>query len=75
MTMAGVREYKQFTCRDAGVECEFMVQAEAEEEVIKYGYDHLCRVHDQCRVSPFIEEKVKLSIKDVWVGSGRFLQG
>ncbi len=73
--MAGVREYKQFTCPDADVECQFMVRAESEEEVIEHGYDHVCRMHGQCRVSPFIEEKVKLSIKDVWVGSGRFLQG
>jgi predicted small metal-binding protein len=73
--MAGVREYKQFTCRDAGAECEFMVRAETEEEVIKHGYHHVCRMHGQCRVSPILEEIVKLSIKDVWVGSGRFLQG
>ena len=73
--MSEMKEYKQFGCRDAGVECEFMVRAETEEEVIRHGYNHICQVHGQCRVSPFIEEKVKLSIKDVWVGSGRFLQG
>jgi len=34
--MSGMKEYKQFGCRDAGVECEFMVRAiEAEIEAIE----------------------------------------
>jgi len=73
--MSGMREYKQFSCRDTGEECDFMVRAEREEEVLKHGYDHSCRIHGQCYVSRQVEEKVKLLIKNVWVGTGRFLEG
>ena len=65
--MAGVREYKQLSGRDVGADCDFMVRAETEEEVLKPCYDHGCRIHGKCHVSPEIEKKVKLLIKNVWV--------
>ena len=73
--MERMKEYKQFNCRDVGTECDFMVRAETEEEVLGHCYGHVGGKHGQCVVSPSIEERFKLSIKNVWVGSGRFLEG
>lgn len=56
--MAGVKEYKQLSCRDVRAECDFMVRVETEEEVLKHCYDHGCRIHGKCDVSPEIEKKV-----------------
>ncbi len=38
--MAGVKEYKELSCRDVGANCNCMVRAETEEEVLKHGYLH-----------------------------------
>ena len=73
--MAGLKEYRQFSCRDLGVDCDFMVRAETEEEVLKHSYDHGCRIHGECDASPGVERKVKAVIKNIWVGNGRFLEG
>ncbi len=73
--MAGVKEYKQLSCRDAGANCNFMVRAETEEEVLKYWNDHGCRIHGKCDVSLEMENKIKALIQDVWIADGRFLGG
>jgi len=73
--MAGVKEYKQLSCRDVGADCDFMVRAETVEEVLKHCYDHECQIHGQCTVSPEIEKKAKSSVKNIWIADGRFLEG
>ncbi len=73
--MAGVKEYKQFSFRDVDPDCHFMVRAETEEEVLKHSYEHGCSIHGKCNLSPDVEKKYKLLIKNVWVANGRFLEG
>ena len=48
--MAG-KTYKQINCRDAGADCDFMVRAETEEELLKIVADHACRGHNMCEFS------------------------
>jgi predicted small metal-binding protein len=64
--MAG-KEYKQISCRDVGADCDFMVRAETEEEVMRVASDHGCRVHNFCDESPEMVDKVKSLIKNVYV--------
>ncbi len=73
--MGGVKKYKELSCPDVGANCNFMVRAATEEEVLKHCYDHGCRIHGKCDVSPEIEKKVNLLIKNVWIADGRFLEG
>jgi predicted small metal-binding protein len=73
--MAGVTEYKEFSCRDVDAECYFMVRAETENEVLQHYFEHGCSNHAQCKISPEIEKKVKSLIKNVWIANGRFLEG
>ncbi len=46
------KQYKQLSCRDFGDECAFLVRAETEEEVLKVGFDHACRIHKMCERLP-----------------------
>ena len=60
------REYKQLSCRDFGANCDFMVRAETQEEVISVATEHACRVHSKCEV-PSDRSKITSVIKSVWV--------
>ena len=64
--MAG-KTYKQISCRDAGADCDFMVRAETEEEILKIVADHACSGHNMCEFSPELREKVLSHIKTVSV--------
>ncbi len=59
-------EYKQLNCRDFGADCDFMVRAETQEEVISLATEHACRVHSKCEV-PSDQSKISSLIKSVWV--------
>jgi len=61
------KEYRQLSCRDFGSDCDFMVRAETEEEVMKYGHEHGCNVHSKCGISSEAEKKMKSHVKNVWV--------
>ena len=58
------REYKQLNCRDFGADCDFMVRAETEEEVVRVAGEHACRVHSKCGI-PSDQGKIKSLIKSV----------
>ncbi len=59
------KEYKQLSCRDSGADCDFMIRAQTEEEVIRLVTEHACRVHSKCEIPP--QSKIRPLIKGVWV--------
>ena len=61
------KEYKQLSCRDAGAECDFLVRAETEDEVMAVAADHGTRVHGMKEVTPELKNKMKSLIKTVRV--------
>ncbi len=60
------KEHKQLSCRDFGVDCDFMVRAQTEEEVISLATEHACRIHSKCEI-PSDQSEIKRLIKSVWV--------
>ncbi len=60
------KEYKELSCRDFGADCDFMVRAETQEEVISVATEHACRVHSKCEV-PSDRSKITSMIRRVWV--------
>ena len=62
--MAG-KTYKQMNCRDAGADCDFMVRAETEDELLKIVAGHACSSHNMCEFSTELREKVLSHIKTV----------
>ncbi len=59
------KEKKQLSCRDFGVDCDFIARGDSEEEVIKKASDHGCRVHNKCESSPEMEKKMRSLIRNV----------
>ena len=54
---------KTLHCRDAGFDCEGIIQANTEEEVLKQAAQHALEVHG-VSVTPELAEKLKTLIKD-----------
>jgi predicted small metal-binding protein len=50
-------------CRDIGFDCEGVVRAETEEEVLRQVAEHARKVHD-VEVTPELAQQVKDLIKD-----------
>ena len=50
-------------CRDAGFDCEGVIQASTEEEVLKQATQHAQQVHG-VTVTPQLAEQLKSLIKD-----------
>lgn len=61
------KEYKQLACRDAGMDCEFLVRAETDEEVLEVVGGHAMRVHGYKDIPPEMAAQVKSLIKTVQV--------
>ena len=56
---------KMLRCRDAGVDCDFVVRAETEDEIMEKCAEHAKKVHNMTEISPELAAKVKAAIKDV----------
>jgi predicted small metal-binding protein len=58
-------EYKQLSCRDLGEDCDFLVRAEKEDEVMSVVTEHRCRAHGRCEITPELKDKMRLSMRNV----------
>jgi len=56
---------KLLRCRDVGVDCDHVIRAETEEELMKKVAEHAKTVHGMTEISPDLAAKVKAAIKDV----------
>jgi predicted small metal-binding protein len=55
--------YKELSCRSIGNDCDFMIRAGTEDEVLHLANIHLCEIHDVCALPPGFEDKIIDSIK------------
>jgi len=56
---------KTLRCRDVGVDCNAVIQAETEEELMRKVAEHAKTVHGMTEISPDMAAKVKAAIKEV----------
>ena len=56
---------KVFQCRTVGVECDYAITGDSEEEMIRQAYDHACIAHGVKFLLPEIEERIRSGIRDV----------
>ncbi len=56
---------KMLRCRDVGVDCDHVIRAETEEELMRKVAEHAKTVHGMTEISPELVAKVKSAIKDV----------
>jgi len=64
------KEYRQLSCREAGADCDFLVRAETEDEVMSLASEHACRVHNMCEMTPEFKSKMQALTKSVWCDDG-----
>jgi len=55
---------KVLRCSDVGFECEGVIRAETEEEVMQQAAEHAKTVHDVQELTDEIVQKVKAAIHD-----------
>jgi predicted small metal-binding protein len=61
-----IKKYKQLSCWDAGGSCDFLAQAQTEEQVMKITANHRCISHGICKGSPENEIRIKSLIRSTW---------
>ncbi len=55
---------KVLRCKDVGFECDGVIRAETEEEVLKKAAEHAQSVHNLKELSDEVVEKVRAAIRD-----------
>lgn len=55
---------KVLRCRDVGLDCDFEIRAETEEEILKKAAEHAQTTHNMKEITEEIVEKVRAAIRD-----------
>jgi predicted small metal-binding protein len=55
---------KTISCRDAGVDCDFIARADSEEELFKICERHAKKSHDMKSIPPELKTKMRQYIRD-----------
>ncbi len=55
---------KVFRCRDLGLDCNEVIRASTEEEVLKQAAEHAKAVHNMENLPPEIVTKVRAAIRE-----------
>lgn len=56
---------KKLTCKDVGVECDVVFEAETEDEVMKKAAEHAAAEHNLPEIPPILDKKCRGAIEDV----------
>ncbi len=55
---------KVLRCRDVGFDCDGVIRAETEEEILKKAAEHAQAVHNLTEISEEVVDKVRAAIRD-----------
>jgi predicted small metal-binding protein len=55
---------KTLSCRDVGVDCDFVAQGQTEQEVMEKAAQHARQDHGFADIPPELQAKVKAAIHD-----------
>ena len=55
---------KTIVCKDLGFECDHVIEAETEEDVLSLASEHAREAHEVTDISPEMIEKVKAVIRE-----------
>ena len=56
---------KEIRCRDAGVDCDFVVRGQTEEELFKKAAEHGRNDHNMQEISEALKAKMRSLIREV----------
>jgi predicted small metal-binding protein len=55
---------KLLSCRDVGMDCDFVAQGETEEDVLQQCTDHARSAHNMTEIPVEIVDKIRVAIHD-----------
>ncbi len=55
---------KVLTCRDVGVDCDFVARGATADEVMEKAREHAAKDHGFAEIPPELAEKAKAAIRD-----------
>jgi predicted small metal-binding protein len=55
---------KMVSCRDAGVDCDFVAKGETEQEVLQQCAEHARTAHNMSEIPAEVVDKVRSAIRD-----------
>lgn len=55
---------KVLNCRDVGFDCEGVIRADSEDEVMRQAAEHVRDVHGLDQITPEVAEQVRAQIRD-----------
>ena len=55
---------KVLRCRDLGFDCDFVIRAPTEEEILKQAAEHAKAVHNMENLPPEVVTKVRAAIRE-----------
>jgi predicted small metal-binding protein len=56
---------KELRCRDIGMNCDFVIRAESEGEVMRKAAEHARKTHGMKELAPDMNAKVRAAIRNV----------
>ncbi len=56
---------KKLTCKEVGVECDVVFEAETDDEVMKQAAEHAAKEHNLPEIPPNLDKKCRGKIKEV----------
>ncbi len=51
-------------CRDVGFDCDGVIRAETEQEILKQAAEHAQKAHNLKEITPEVVEKVRAAIRE-----------
>ena len=55
---------KTVSCRDVGMDCDFVAKGETEQDILRQAAEHARTVHNMTEIPPDVAEKLRGAIRD-----------
>ncbi|MGH9546297.1 MAG: DUF1059 domain-containing protein [Terriglobales bacterium] len=55
---------KVVSCRDVGVDCDFVARGETEQDILQQAAEHARTAHNMTEIPPELADKVRGAIRD-----------
>jgi len=62
--MTEVNMAKVVSCKDVGVDCDFVMRGETTEDILQQAAEHARTVHNMTEIPPDVAEKLRGAIRD-----------
>ena len=64
MTVEEINMAKTVSCRDVGMDCDFVAKGETNEDIMQQAAEHARTAHNMTEIPPEVADKVRGAIRD-----------